>query len=366
MVSRAAAIAAVAAVAAAVAAAGAGAGAGCQGRKPEGERVETGGRVGDVGGAGSDAAPRAGSGSGSGAGSGADSAGAGAGSAKAAPDEPEAPDPSKQIADLGAIPAWQAVVDRAQLLARRGQKGIVYGRVGPAVVLPAPAPAPAPSPGGGALVDAGVAADGGAAADAGAAAEPGASASPYVWLVDDTEGNGSLGIRLALGKLSGKEGDRIAVSGAWALDEARRWYWKAEAVQPLAPPPPPSGSTSAPADPPPPVPSHVPATGGFPPNVRPIKQAKDNDAVYFQLTGALPAREGDGWQIAGQFGEPPVALLILPGERPSYGGQDLRSPDERWQLRRQQTYWVRIGKVRPQGAGKPFLVNARTAPIRVQ
>ena len=94
--------------------------------------------------------------------------------------------------------------------------------------------------------------------------------------------------------------------------------------------------------------------------------AKDNDAVYFQLTGALPAREGDGWLIAGQFGEPPVALLILPGERPSYGGQDMRSPDERWQLRRQQTYWVRIGKVRPQGAGKPFLVNARTAPIRVQ
>ena len=359
-----------AAIAVAVAAVAAAAAAGCQGRKPEGQRVETGGRAADAGGAGSDAAPGAGSGSGSG--SGADSAGAGAGTAKAAPDEPEAPDPSKQIADLGAIPAWQAVVDRAQLLARRGQKGIVHGRVGPAVVLPAPVPAPAPgAAGGAALVDGGVVTDGGAA-DAGAAAEPGAaaasgaSASPYVWLVDDTEGNGSLGIRLALGKLSAKEGDRIAVSGAWVLDEARRWYWKAEAVQPLAPAPAPPSPASAPADPPPPVPSHVPATAGFPPNVRPIKQAKDNDAVYFQLTGALPAREGDGWLIAGQFGEPPVALLILPGERPSYGGQDLRSPDERWQLRRQQTYWVRIGKVRPQGAGKPFLVNARTAPIRVQ
>jgi hypothetical protein len=121
----------------------------------------------------------------------------------------------------------------------------------------------------------------------------------------------------------------------------------------------------APADPPAAVPSHVPATGGFPPGVRPIKQAKDNDAVYFQLAGPLPARDGDGWLIADRLYDLPVALLILPGERASYGGQDLRSPDERWQLKRQQTYWVRIGKIRPQGAGKPFAVTARTAPIRV-
>jgi len=34
------------------------------------------------------------------------------------------PDPGKQIAELGAIPAWQAVVDRTLYLARRGQKGV--------------------------------------------------------------------------------------------------------------------------------------------------------------------------------------------------------------------------------------------------
>ena len=314
----------------------------CQGRK-QGDRVEP-DRPADAA-ASADAAGTAGSGvAGFGPGSDPGSAGAAAGSGSARagqPDDPEVPaDPSKQIAELGAIPAWQAVVDRARLLARRGEQGIVYGRIGPAVLAPAPPPDPA---------------DGGVPADAGAAP------SPYVWLVDDSEGNGALGVRLALGKLQAKEGDRIAASGAWELDAERRWYWKAEALQPLSPPPAPP----APADPPYAVPSHVPATGGFPPNVRPIKQAKDNDAVYFQLAGPLPAREGDGWLIATQLYDLPIALLILPGERPSYGGHDMRSPDERWQLKRQQTYWVRIGKLRPQGAGKPFLVQARTPPIRV-
>ncbi|HWU88342.1 MAG TPA: hypothetical protein VN253_13745, partial [Kofleriaceae bacterium] len=191
--------------------------------------------------------------------------------------------------------------------------------------------------------------------------DAGLIASPYVWLVDDSEGNGALGIRIELGKLQAKEGDRIAASGAWALDDERRWYWKVEVVQPLPPPP----SPSEPKDPPAAVPSHLPATGAFPPNVRPIKQAKDNDAVYFQLVGPSPSRDGDGWLVAAALGDAPVALLILPGERPSYGGQDLRSADERWQLKRQQTYWVRIGKIRSQGAGKPFVVHARTAPIRV-
>jgi len=44
----------------------------------------------------------------------------------------------------------------------------------------------------------------------------------------------------------------------------------------------------------------------------------------------------------------------------------MRSPDERWHLKHQQTYWVRIGKIRPQVPASPVLVKARTAPIRVQ
>src|SRR5665647_692320 len=51
--------------------------------------------------------------------------------ARVKPEEPDVPDPGKVIADLDAIPAWQAVIDRSQLLARRNQHGVVYGRVGP-------------------------------------------------------------------------------------------------------------------------------------------------------------------------------------------------------------------------------------------
>ena len=37
--------------------------------------------------------------------------------------EPEPPDPGKLLADLGAVSAWQAVIDRAQYLAHRQQYG---------------------------------------------------------------------------------------------------------------------------------------------------------------------------------------------------------------------------------------------------
>lgn len=130
--------------------------------------------------------------------------------------EPEPADPGKVIADLNAIPAWQAVVDRAQLLARRGQHGVVYGRIGPAIMVLGPTPVPT---------------------DAGVPIDAGMIQSPYVWLADDTEGNGSLGIRVMMGGRNVKEGDRVALGGAWALDDERRWYWKVDVVQPLQPAP---------------------------------------------------------------------------------------------------------------------------------
>lgn len=276
-----------------------------------------------------------------------------------APDE-ETPDPSRVIAELGAIPAWQAVVDRAQLLGRRGQHGVVYGRVGPPVMVPAPA-APAapvaPAAAGGTATGVGSA---GARGAGSAAAAPEASliATPYVWLIDDSEGNGTLGIRIALGDKA-KPGDRIAAGGAWQLDAERRWFWKPDAIQPLPPAPP-----SEPKDPPPPAPGHSIATGPLPPGARTAGVARDNDAIYFQIVGPPPQSDGDGWQIADQLGSPTALVLNLPGERPSYGGQDMRAPDERWQLRRGQTYWVRIGVLHKR-TGKPATVNARTAPVRV-
>ncbi len=273
------------------------------------------------------------------------------------------PDPGRAIAELSAIPAWQAVVDRAQLLARRGQYGVIYGRVGPALLVPPPPPAPVAS-------DAGVVSDAGAIPDAGPAAigagtptlDAGLVASPYVWLIDDTEGNGALGIRIALGDKA-KQGDRIAVGGAWQLDAEHRWFWKPDTVQRL---PAQTSEPSDPKEPLPPLPSHAIANGNLPAGARTISLARDGDAVYFQIVGPAPMSDGDGWQVADQLGSPAVVVLNLPGERASYGGQDMRAADERWQLKRGQTYWVRIGKLRKRGPDKPTLVNARTAPVRVQ
>lgn len=244
-------------------------------------------------------------------------------------DEPEAPDPGKLIAELNAIPAWQAVTDRAQLLLRRGQSGVAYGRVGGAIYVADK------------TIDAGLV------------------ATPYTWLVDDTEGNGALGIRA---KLDGKakEGDRVALEGAWELDGERRWFWHVEKVTPLPPAPP-----SEIKEPPLAAPSHAIANGELPSGARTISVAKDGDLVYFQIVGPAPTTEGDGWPVADELGNPTFALMNLPGERASYGGQDMKQPDERWQLRRGQTYWVRIGKLRKRAADKPVLVNARTAPVRV-
>ena len=237
----------------------------------------------------------------------------------AKPDEPAepTPDPGKAIADLDAVSAWQAVVDRAQYLARRGQHGVVYGTLG-------------------------------------------ASDGELTWLVDDTEGNGALAIHVMLGKLAAKQGDRVALGGAWALDDAHHWYWKADQLTALPPAP-----ASDLAEPPAP-PGHAIAMGNLPQGARSITKASDNDAVYFTVVGKPPAVDGEGWPVADELGNPVFALLNLPGERPSFGGQDFRTPDERWQLKRGWTYAVRIGKIRRHGADKPATINARTAPVRVK
>ena len=259
--------------------------------------------------------------------------------------EPEPVDPGDAIADLGAVSAWQAVIDRAQYLARRDQHGVVYGTLGAPIMVPGPTPPPM--------------------ADAGVAAKPidaGLVASDYVWLVDDTEGNGALAIRVALGKFAdkGKQGDRVALGGAWALDDQRRWFWQVDALTPL-PAAPPSDLKDPPS-----APGHDIRDGNLAQGSRTISVAKDGDAVYFMLTGPnQPVMPGEGWPVSDELGDPIFALLNLPGERPSFGGQDMRTPDERWLLKRGQTYWVRIGKIRRHGEGKPVTMNARTAPVRV-
>lgn len=251
------------------------------------------------------------------------------GSAHVKPEEPDPVDVGKAISDLGAISAWQSVVDRAQYLARRGQHGVVFGTL-----------------------------DGAAAAGSGS----GSASSPYTWLVDDTEGNGALAIRVELGAKAGsaKDGDRVALGGAWALDEERRWFWKVDAVSPL-PPAPPSTAKDPPA-----APGHQIANGDLPAGSRTISLAREGDPAYFQLVGQPPANPGEGWPVADELGNPVYALLNLPGERASYGAQDMRSPDERWQLKRGVTYVVRIGPVHKHGPDKPATINAKTAPVKVK
>ena len=246
-------------------------------------------------------------------------------------------------ADLaeGAVPAWQAVVDRDRYLARRGQRGVVEGVVAGPALRPAPAR------------DAGAP----AARDAGAPADAG-TAAPLIWLVDDTEGAGCLAIRLALLDAPPPPGTRIAAVGAWVWGGAARgWYWQAETVAPLPAAPPAPDDLAAP-------PGHDLAAAPPPDDAHPVSAAVAHGVVTFQVVAA-PFGDGEGWKIADARGDPPVASLLLPGERRSYGGHDLRRPDERWHLRAGVTYWVRIGKIHRHGPDRPVIIHGTSAPRRV-
>jgi hypothetical protein len=174
-------------------------------------------------------------------------------------------------------------------------------------------------------------------------------------LVDDTESDGSLAIHVAFPAAAPKQGTRVALTGSWALDETRHWYWKAESVTELPNGPPP------PADPSPP--GHAIVAAPAPADAKPVTQmGEGNGTIVFQIV-APPRRDGDGWTIAAQLGDPGVARLVLPGDRPSYGGHDLRTADERWQLARAVTYWVRVGSVRHPPPPKPGANPAEALPV---
>ncbi len=289
-------------------------------------------------------------GSGSAVAAGSDDADPPAGAAATQP-----PSATQLIAKLGAMPVWEGVVQRGQLLARRGERGVLYGRVGPAV-------------GEGSLI----------------------------WLIDDTEGEGSLAARVAFPGAPPPEGTRIAAAGAWALPPrsvevppavatppaaagARpaaapvappaaprptpRWYWQVEQSTALPEAAIARKDPAAPAAPAAVI-GHEPIIAPRPAGAVPISKAKDNDLVYFQVLSA-PRRLGEAWLVGDQLGSPPIAMLALPGDRPSYGGIDFRQPDEQWRLRRGVTYVVRIGKIRRKDPAKPATINARNAPIKI-
>lgn len=254
-------------------------------------------------------------------------------SSPAAPDAGRAPSPREGAAGPssdeepdsalsgGAIPAWQAVIDRDRYLARRGQAAVIAGRIG------------------------------------GDAIAPGAKGTVR-WLIDETEGNGSLAVRLGIVGPVPAEGARITTRGAWAVDHERRWYWQAESWAPLDTPAPPP-----PVDPPAP-PGHQIADGRPPPGWKSLDKAVDGAAITFAVM-RTPVQVGDGWLIRADNYMGGTATLLLPGERPSYGGHDLRQPDEYWKLARATTYWVRIGKIRKRTADAPPVIRAVSAPVKM-
>jgi hypothetical protein len=115
---------------------------------------------------------------------------------------------------------------------------------------------------------------------------------------------------------------------------------------------------------PPPSPGHQIAIARAPAGTLPAIRLRDDAFISFQVL--KPARwDGDGWTIATELGDEPVAILMLPGERASYGGHDLRQPDEHWELKRGVTYWARIGKVRRRTPTTIPVIRAQTAPVRL-
>ena len=281
---------------------------------------------------------------------------------------PVAAPPDAGLDVATAIPAWQAVVDRAHYLARRGDHGIVDGVV--AALIPAPVTATATAT----ASDAATASDSDSGSGSGArgprpeARGPSESPRPeargpsparYTSLLDPTDLTGALVIRVRLPTTARVQpGDHIAVAGAWQTDADHRWFWAATALAKLP-------RLPTPGAPPAPI-GHTIATGAAPAGAVPISQAKYGDAALFQLAGPPPALDGEGWPVADRGAGPVVVLLALPGEQASYGAQDYRSADERWHLERGATYWVRLGRIHHHGATKPATVIARSAPVRVR
>ena len=228
-------------------------------------------------------------------------------------------DEAEALRRLGAVPAWQAVIERGRYLARRGQQGVVFGRVG------------------------------------GTVAEP---PSSHRWLVDETEGEGALAIRLGFDpRVAVAQGQRVVAWGAWHLDAERRWYWHAErlALLPVAEgSPPPDAARLA-----------IPVIEQAPKSAVPVSRLEGDGEILFEVRGS-PRHFTDGREIADPGDTRAVARLLLPGEQPSYGGQEYRAPDEHWQLDRNTVYTVAVRRQRRQPADGLPLLQARGVPRRVE
>ena len=207
-----------------------------------------------------------------------------------------------------AYPAWGAVLERAALLGRRGERGAAFGRV--------------------AIVGEGT------------------------WLMDETATAPGLGIRIAGAggaRLEVTAGQRVLAFGAWQAEE-RRWVWRVERLVALEAA---RGEAAVPAVEP--LPGRLLRSGPAPEGAR----------TFWVL--AAPVRAGDGWTIADAKDGPPVATLLLPGEvlGAPYGGLDYLAADERWSLAQGTPYAAPMSEVQLRRKLPLPVLRASAPPVAV-
>jgi hypothetical protein len=148
----------------------------------------------------------------------------------------------------------------------------------------------------------------------------------------------------------------VAAWGAWHLDDDRRWYWRAERLALLAPA---EGAPPANVDR-----LAIPDVDQAPASAVPVSRLEGDGDILFEVHGS-PRDPTDGREISDPGDDKAVARLLLPGEQPSYGGQDYRAPDEHWQLARDTVYTVPVRRQRRQAADKLPILQAHGIPRRV-
>ncbi len=218
---------------------------------------------------------------------------------------------SKALADRQVLPAWSAVHERYRLLDRRGESGLVFGTL--------------------------------------------LENDQGLWLVDETEGEGTLAISVLLpGKPKLALATRVVLRGAWKLSSEKHWQWKTDAIWTM------SEKKSE-------------SVLRFPPGLVAHKQESRKlsspSTVSANMGGTIsfrvvqpPKQIGDGWLIGDAKGGAAVARLMLPGERSPYGDQSDLSVEEQWQLALGTRYWVQINRFRRPKSKVLPIVRAISVP----
>lgn len=219
-------------------------------------------------------------------------------------------DESAALTKLSSLPAWSALIERHRFMDRRDQSGVVHGL----------------------LVE----------------------HEGQLRLVDESEGQGSLSISVALPAMTEfTPPGRAVLWGAWHSVESG-FQWRATRAELLEP------TAQAPEFGP-----GLRARDKEPPEELQLAStvSRKGGAISFTVHQRQD-RIGDGWLISDRPGIPPVARLLLPGEREPYGDQSRVLEEERWQLRGNHHYWLEIGRFRPRSDGGLPVYKARTPPFR--